>query len=86
MADNVENLVLEHLRLLRNEVRDQGAKMDEQFQTIRLRLGSIEERLTLLERAVINIHGDMGAVNTRLDSLDSRVDRIERRLELREEA
>ena len=37
MTDNVENLILEHLKLLRNEVKAQGIKMDEQFESIRLR-------------------------------------------------
>jgi predicted nucleic acid-binding Zn-ribbon protein len=84
MTENVENLLLEQLRLLRNEVKSQGIKSDEQFQTLALRLSSIEERLTLLERAVINIHGDIGAVHVRLDRLDGRTSRIERRLDLNE--
>jgi len=50
-----------------------------------LRLGSVEERLTLVERGVVNIHGDNVAVHNRLDRLDARVERIERRLELRVE-
>jgi hypothetical protein len=84
MTENVENLVLEHLRLLRNEVKAQGVRLDEGVQMICQRLSSVEERLTLVERAVINIHGDIAAVHVRLDQMNGRVDRIERRLELRE--
>lgn len=84
MTENVGNLLLEHLRLLRNEVKTQGMKSDEQFQTIVARLSSVDERLTLLKKAVINIHGDIGAVHVRLDRLDARVNRIEHRLELNE--
>ena len=44
MIDNVDNLVLEMLKLLRNEVKSLGVKMDEQFESVRLRLGSMENR------------------------------------------
>ena len=33
MTDNVENLILENLKLLRNEVKAQGVKMDEPIRT-----------------------------------------------------
>ena len=45
MTDNVENPILEHLKLLRNEVKAHGVKMDDQFESIRLRLSSIERQM-----------------------------------------
>ncbi|WP_133716519.1 MULTISPECIES: hypothetical protein [Methylocaldum] len=78
MTDNGEDLILEHLRALRNEVRAQGVKMDEQFETVRLRLGSIETQL-------VGIHSDVAVLHARMDKFESRLDRIERRLEIREE-
>jgi hypothetical protein len=78
MTDNVENLILEHLKLLRNEVKTQGVKMDEQFESIRLRLSSIENQMA-------GIHADIAIMHGRMDKFESRFDRIERRLELREE-
>ena len=79
MTENVENLILEHLKMLRNEVKAQGIKMDEQFDSIRLRLGSIESQLA-------GIHADVAVIHGRMDKFESRLDRIERRLELRNES
>jgi len=75
MTDNVENLILEHLRLLRNEVKAQGIKMDEQFEAVRLRLSSIEGQMA-------GIHADIAIMHGRMDKFEGRLDRIERRLEL----
>ncbi|MFM8333301.1 MAG: hypothetical protein ACKN9T_16610 [Candidatus Methylumidiphilus sp.] len=75
MTDNVENLILEHLKLLRNEVKAQGVKMDEQFESIRLRLSSIEGQMA-------GIHADIAIMHGRMDKFESRLGRIERRLEL----
>ncbi len=78
MTDNVENLILEHLKLLRNEVKAQGIKMDEQFESVRLRLSSIEGQMA-------GMHADIAIIHGRMDRFESRLDRIERRLELRDE-
>ena len=74
MTDSVEHLILEHLNLLGNEVKAQGVKMDEQFESIRLRLSSIEGQM-------VGIHTDIAIMNSRMDKFESRLDRIERRLE-----
>lgn len=42
MADNVENIVLEHLKALRNEVKSLRTEMHEEFKDVKLRLHSIE--------------------------------------------
>jgi chromosome segregation ATPase len=81
MTENVENLVLEHLRHIRGRVD----KISEDVDTIKLRMQSFDERLVSLERAVVNVHSDLALVNVRLDRIDSRLDRVERRLELRDE-
>jgi hypothetical protein len=81
-----KNLILEQLSLLRNEAKAHGAKMDEQFQAIHLRLHSIEERLTRVERAILTIHSDIGLIHSRLDSRNGRENGTERRLEFREGA
>lgn len=75
MTDNVENLILEHLKSLRNEVKAQGVKMDEQFESVRLRLSSIEGQMA-------GIHADIAIIQSRMDKFESRFDRIERWLEL----
>jgi hypothetical protein len=54
--------------------------------TVKLRMQSFEERPNLLDRSVVNLHEDLALVHVRLDRLDTRVERIERRVDLREEA
>lgn len=78
MPDNNENLVLEHLKLLRSDVKTQGVKMDEQFESLRLRLSSIENQMA-------GIHADIAIMHGRMDKFENRLDRNERRLELRDE-
>lgn len=86
VANNVENLVLEMLRALRNEVKSYSVKMDEQFESVRLRLSSIESHLVSLQREVVDLHADVVIVHSRMDKFEARLDRIERRLDLRDEA
>lgn len=77
MSDSVENLILEHLKALRNEMRDfKSESMAD--------LALIKQRLTSLESQVASVHGDMALIHGRIDRVDSRIDRIERRLELQD--
>jgi hypothetical protein len=64
MADEPQDLVLEHLRYIRGAVDGLREDMHE----VKTRLGLVEETCASLSR--------------RLDRLDERVGRIERRLEL----
>lgn len=80
MADNVENLVLEHLRALRagqdrieNELRD-----------IKSRLTAVESGLNGVRRDLVALAEADARLQVVIDRLGDRVDRIERRLELRE--
>ncbi len=81
MTDNIDSLVLEHLRHIRGKVD----KLSEDMDTLKLRMQSHDERLIAVERAVVNVHQDIALVNVRLDRLESRFARIERRLDLVEE-
>lgn len=78
MTDNVENLVLEHLRHIRGKV-DQ---VSEDVIDLKLRMSSLESAMVSVKHEVT--HGD--EVDARqqlsLDKLASRIQRIESRLEL----
>lgn len=78
MTDNVENLILGHLKALRNELRDCKVQATSDLNLIKLRLTSLESQMA-------SIHSDMALIPGRIDLVDSRLDRIERRLELRED-
>ena len=42
MTDNVAHLILEQLKVLRNELRDFQAEMRSELETVKTRLGSLE--------------------------------------------
>jgi uncharacterized protein (UPF0335 family) len=52
--------------------------------TLQHQLSEIITRLARLEREVANLHVDFADLSSRLDALNLRVTRIERRLELHE--
>ena len=79
MTEKIENLILEHLKSLRNELRDLRKDMDNNFRDVKLRLGSIE-------RYQVGCHDDSVRQNARIDDLDERIQRLEQRLEIREDS
>jgi len=78
VTENVENLILEQLRLIRGDTANINADVSE----IKMRLTSPKERLTLVEKGIANLHGDMAIVQLRLDRQGDRIERIEKRLDL----
>lgn len=82
MSENVENLILEHLRMLRNEVARLRAEMHEEFKDVKLRLGSVESAVVTVRRDAADQMGDAVRQQLRIDQLAERLERIERRLEL----
>lgn len=50
MSENVESLILEHLRHLRNEIAGLRSEMHEEFRDVKLRLGSVETIVVSLRR------------------------------------
>ncbi|MDO5625553.1 MAG: hypothetical protein Q4G71_12805 [Pseudomonadota bacterium] len=76
--DNVENLLLEHLKRFQASQDRIEKKLDEHT----ARLGRIEVSLAGVRRDLA--HGEEGAAekSVRMDTLSERIDRIERRLEI----
>ncbi len=71
MMAEVENLVLEHLRHMRGQLD----RVEHKPEDVITRLGH-------LERAVADHSVQLAEINTKLDRLDARVTRIEKRLDL----
>ncbi len=71
MTENVDNRLLEHMRAIRGGMD----KMAEDIGDIKLRLESIETY-------VAQLHKDSAHVQVRVDRMDDRMARIEKRLEL----
>lgn len=80
MADNIENLILEHLRAIRTDIG--GIKED--VREIKQRITSLESAVAGLRRDNANLYGDVIDQQARYDRLVERVERIERRLDLAE--
>ena len=74
MTDNTENLILEHLRAIRSTLSDHGE-----------RLNRIELRLATIEQTLGSLYALSGSDREAITALTRRVERIERRLELRDE-
>lgn len=62
MTDSVEKRILEHLRLIRGGI----AGVKQKISDLKLRGGSVEDRLTLVECGVVNFHADIALVHGRL--------------------
>jgi hypothetical protein len=75
VPETVENVILEHLRHIRARV-DQVAED----------LGTMKLRLSSLESQVAGLHGDNAIGHQRMDRIESRLERIERRRDLYEPA
>ncbi len=78
MSDNVENLVLEHLKKIQTELlasRERDAE-------ILARLGHIELGLARIARDEATNYGEIIQDRHVVDKIKQRLDRIERRLEL----
>lgn len=72
MTENVENLVLEQLRLIRNEIVAFRGEVRDRFTRLELRVGIIEQRLSGIEARLADSE----------TAQQKRLERIEKRLEL----
>lgn len=81
MTAEIDNLVLEHLRHIRNRVD----RIAEDVDDIKLRMSGLENAMLLVKREIA--HGDETDARQQLtlDKLAARVERIERRLDLTEQ-
>ena len=78
MSENVENLILEHLKRFQAGQDRIERKIDEHTQ----RLGRIEIALAGLRRDIAHNEEAWAEQSHRMDHLVERIERIERRLEL----
>lgn len=78
MAENVENLVIEHLRHIRSRV-DQIA---DDMSDLKQRMSSLETSMVLVKREVAASDETDIRLQVSLDKLVERIQRIEKRLEL----
>lgn len=82
MADNVENIVIEHLRALRSEVQTLRTEMHSEFKDVKLRLSSVESAIVSMKHDGADMRGDYVRQQVSIDNIVERIQRIEKRLEL----
>ena len=75
MADETSNIIIEHLKALRNELRDFRQEARNEFETLKMRINSVE-------RGIAGMHDDNAILHTRIDAVDSHINKIEKRMEL----
>jgi septal ring factor EnvC (AmiA/AmiB activator) len=76
--ENIENLLLEHLKAIRADVALIKSDLKEQTH----RLGRLEVSMSGLRRDVAFVDGTAAEQSVRMDRMSDRIERIERRLEL----
>lgn len=78
MNEKTENLVLEHLRAIRQSI----THIEQDMGDVKFRLGKIENRIAALERGQADIHEILAHHAVKSDRQDERLSRIEKRLDL----
>ncbi len=78
MIDNVENLILEHLKKIQTELTASRERDSE----IMSRLSNIESGIARISRDESMTYGELIQDRHTVDKLKERIERIERRLEL----
>ncbi len=80
MTENADNLILEQLRAIRTAID----RLEENDREMKARLTSIEQSLSGTRRDTGQLYGDIADQHARFDRLAERVQRLEKRLELRD--
>lgn len=78
MGEPIENLVLEHLKRFQASQERSERKLDEVIH----RLGQLETAVAGLRRDFAHADENAALLSVRLDRMNERIERIERRLEL----
>ena len=78
MTDQIDNIILEHLKAIRFELAEIKADTSD----IKLRLHSVDTSVIELRRNDVHLFEDDARQQVSLDKLLERIQRIEKRLEL----
>ena len=76
--ENIENLMLEHLKRFQVTLERVESKTDELI----IRMGHLEVATAATKREIANVEGAHADLSVRLDRVVGRLERVERRLEL----
>lgn len=82
MADNIEHLILEQFRAMRNQVASLQSEMRSEFADVKYRINRLETAVAGIRRDEAGQAEDIARQQAFIDRLVERVQRIEGRLEL----
>lgn len=80
--DNVENVIIEHLKNLRSELAGMRAEVHAEFKDVKLRLNHLETSIAGVRRDGALVAEDSARQQLSIDQIVERIHKIERRLEL----
>jgi hypothetical protein len=78
MPENLDNLILEHLRAMRSDI----TALRDDTREVKSRLTSLETAVSAMRREIADLYTDVVGQHSRYDRLLERIERIEKRLEL----
>lgn len=78
MTENVENLMLEHLK----KFQAGQDRIERKLEELITRVGHLEGSVSGLRRDFAHADENAASMGVRMDRLDARIERIEKRLEL----
>ena len=82
MTENIDSLILEHLKGFRNEFKSFKSKYDEDMKDLKFRLTTLERGIGGMKRETADLYEDHARQQSAIDRLTDRIDKIERRLDL----
>lgn len=82
MTEEVDNLLLEHLKAMRNELREFRNEFHVETENLKHRMSSLETSMINVRREVTTGDETDARHQVQLDQLVERIRRIEKRLEL----
>ena len=78
MTDNIENLILEHLKRFQTG----QDRIERELKEIKSRVTTLEATTSTIMQYLAQMSGSIAEQHVRYDNLEDRIQRIERRLEL----
>jgi uncharacterized protein involved in exopolysaccharide biosynthesis len=86
MTDNIEHLILEQFRAMRNQIAGLQREMLNEFADVKHRINRLETSLAGIRRDEAGQAEDIASQQAFIDGLVERIQRIERRLDLHDDA
>ena len=82
MSENIEYLILEQFRVLRNQIEGLQTEMRQEFSDVKHRINRLESAVAGIRRDEAGTSEDIARQQASLDRIKERIDRNERRLEI----